>query len=342
MRRRDFLARSSALTAAAPLAHMATRYEPADDTVTGHGDFRYRVRHDWHQRAGLPVKNCHEMVQAPDGRLFLLTDHTANNVVVYDPSGEVLGTWGSEYPGAHGLTLSREGGEAFLWITDESTGAVVKHALDGRVVQRLDLPMESGYYAAAAEYKPTETTVSPDGKVFVADGYGKSYVHRYGADGAYELSFAGSGTGPAHLDCAHGVTIDTRTPEPTLLVTSRSEQAFKRYSLDGKLLATYPTPGMWICRPVIHGDHTYFAVIVTEIWHGYDGHVAVFDADMRLVSAPGSVNEPIRYDGDALVAPKSDTLTFMNPHDVCVDADDNLYVPQWYSGRTYPVKLERV
>ena len=253
----------------------------------------------------------------------------------------MLKTWGSEYPGAHGLTLSNEGGESFLWITDEKTGAVGKHTLDGRKVLDLKLPFDSGYYAAAAEYKPTETTVAPDGSVYVADGYGKNYIHRYDSNGRYLSSFAGTGTGPAHLACAHGVTLDTRTATPTLLVTSRSEQSFKRYSLDGVLLDTYHYPNLWVCRPVIKGDHTYAAVIVTDTWYGYDGMVAVFDEEMKLVSAPGSDNE-FSYDAKGVLAPpKSDELTFMNPHDVCVDSDDNLYVPQWYSGRTYPVKLVR-
>jgi len=32
----------------------------------------------------------------------------------------------------------------------------------------------------------------------------------------------------------------------------------------------------------------------------------------------------------------------MHPHDVCVDGDGSIYVPQWASKKTYPVKLERV
>ena len=35
-------------------------------------------------------------------------------------------------------------------------------------------------------------------------------------------------------------------------------------------------------------------------------------------------------------------LGFMHPHDVCVDNDENIYVPQWASKKSYPIKLERV
>jgi len=34
--------------------------------------------------------------------------------------------------------------------------------------------------------------------------------------------------------------------------------------------------------------------------------------------------------------------TFMHPHDLIVDEDDSIYVAQFSSGNTYPLKLERV
>ena len=33
---------------------------------------------------------------------------------------------------------------------------------------------------------------------------------------------------------------------------------------------------------------------------------------------------------------------FMHPHDLIVDEQDSIYVAQYASGETYPVKLERV
>jgi hypothetical protein len=33
---------------------------------------------------------------------------------------------------------------------------------------------------------------------------------------------------------------------------------------------------------------------------------------------------------------------FQYPHDVCIDKDENIYVAQWNSGNTYPIKLVRV
>jgi hypothetical protein len=33
---------------------------------------------------------------------------------------------------------------------------------------------------------------------------------------------------------------------------------------------------------------------------------------------------------------------FLHPHDLLVDDDDSLYVAQFASNQTYPIKLERV
>ena len=55
---------------------------------------------------------------------------------------------------------------------------------------------------------------------------------------------------------------------------------------------------------------------------------------------PGG-KKPI-YNGSSLISPIYDQKTFFNPHDVCVDNDENIYVPQWNSGKTYPLKLTRV
>jgi len=39
------------------------------------------------------------MVEDAKGRLFLLTNETKNNVLIYDKSGKLLDAWGTTYPG---------------------------------------------------------------------------------------------------------------------------------------------------------------------------------------------------------------------------------------------------
>ena len=310
--------------------------------IIGHGNMQYKVHKEWgvQDPSKIPVKDCHEMVQDAQGRLILLTNETKNNVLIYDKSGKVLRTWGSDFPGAHGLTLADENDEQFLFITDTNRNQVFKTTLDGRIILKIDYPRETGAYDYPGQFKPTEVAVAPNGDFYIADGYGLDYVIQYNAQGEYIRHFAGKGDKAENVQNAHGVCVDTRSGTPVLLVTSRATQEFKRYTLDGKYIDTIPTPGAWICRPVIAGENLYFSVIVGQSWDYYDGFVLAMDKDYKAISAPGG-EAPVYKDG-ALQPLKSLGTWFMNPHDVCIDEEENIYVPQWNSGKTYPVKLERV
>lgn len=348
--RRDFL--KKAVTALAcsslfPAVWVKPGYARSNEIVLGHNSHRYKVVPRWGVLDGgkNPVNDCHEMVEDAKGRLIMLTNETRNNVLIYDKSGKLLECWGNSYPGGHGLTLSSEGGEQFLFITDTERNQVIKTDLKGRELLKLDYPKETGKYAYPDQFLPTETAVNPaNGDIYVADGYGMNFITQYNHKGEYIRHFGGRGSTNDTFDCCHGVLIDTRDAKnPTLLITDRSHMSLKRFTLDGKYLATIPVPGSFICRPVLKGRHLYAAVYrSTSQDYPNSGYITILDEKDRVISTPGGT-API-YVKNTLQEQRKDRAFkgFMHPHDVCVDADENLYVPQWASGKTYPVKLERV
>jgi peptidylamidoglycolate lyase len=346
--RRTFLKRSMAAGAAGIIVPQYTfgiiHKRKSMQEIVGHGDFQYHVDMEWgvQDPSKIPVNDCHEMVLDAQGRIFMTTTGTNNNnILIYDRSGKVLYSWGREFPGAHGLSILGEGKDQFLFITDPDTHKVHKTTLDGRILMTLERPKEIAGYTSNDQFKPTETAILPNCDFYVADGYGKNYIIRYNAKGEYISHFGGTGQDEATFNCCHGITLDTRdAAQPTLLITSRANQEFKRFTLDGKHLETISLPGCSICRPVIHGEHIYFAVIVTKTWDTWDGMLAILDKDNKVVSFPGG-NAP-SYTNGILNAPEYDGRTFKNPHDVLVDGDGNLYVPQWASNKTYPIKLNRI
>jgi peptidylamidoglycolate lyase len=112
------------------------------ETILGHNNKRYRIDTVWSKAdaARYPVKDCHEMVQDKQGRILLVTNETKNNVLIYDRSGKLLSTWGTEYPGAHGLTLFNENGPDVLFICDNARHQVIKTSGNGKVLLTLDYP----------------------------------------------------------------------------------------------------------------------------------------------------------------------------------------------------------
>lgn len=349
--RRAFLQASAVLAAstAFPTQTMSPKSAKPTDIILGHGQFKYKVVPNW----GLldagknPVNDCHEMVEDAKGRLFLLTNETKNNVLIYDKSGKLLDSWGHSYPGAHGLTLVNEGTEQFLLICDNNRHQVIKTDLKGKEIFKIDYPKETGVYDHPHQFVPTETAVNPkNGDIYVADGYGANYIIQYDSKGNYIRHFGGKTDGYADdkFNCCHGVLVDTRDAKNwTLLITDRVNNSLKRFTLDGKFIARYHYPGSFICRPVLHGEYILAACFrSTDQSLVGSGYIQIIDKNMQVVSTPGG-SEPIYKNGVLQPQKKEDEhKVFIHPHDVYADSDENIYVPQWASNKTYPIKLERI
>jgi hypothetical protein len=333
------------------------------DQIIGHGRYRYRVRKDWvpaGQGRNHPILNCHEMVQVRDGRLFMIGDHSHNQMLVFKTDGTILESWGTVWPGGHGLTKAEENGEEFLFVTDSGlwksgagafrqTGRVTKIDLNGREILSISHPMAFGAYEPHMPFNPTEVAVASNGDIYVADGYGSNYVLRYDQHGKFIARFGGKEGVPLaeRLNSPHGIALDSRkgVQHATLVVTSRGDNCFQRFNLKGQHLETIPTPGAFVCRPVFSGEEFYAGACWSKDVSGKflsmaAGFVVVIGADDRVVAAPGA-GAP-EYDAGKLKPLVRSEDVFEHAHDVCVLANGDLIVCQWNAFQTYPIKLERV
>jgi len=347
MSRRKFLKQSSCAALGLltlPVYSSAFSFNDSKDVIVGHNSHKYKVNLNWGNLDALktPVNDCHEMVQDSKGRIVLLTNHIKNNLIIYDKSGKLLETWGTEYPGAHGLTLVKENGTDFLLITDYERHQVIKTTIDGKVVFTLDFPLGTGKYKTKEAYKPTETTVTENGDFYVADGYGNQHIIHYNHKGELLNIFGGQGTENGQFLNAHGICYDNRdSKNPSLLISARELNQLKRFNLQGEFIETINVPGALICRPVIHKKDIYFAVLRSKnTISSASGFVLIMNENNEVVSCPGATAPS--YKNDQLKELYQTIRLFQHPHDVCIDDDENMYVAQWNSGQTYPIKLTRV
>jgi len=325
--------------------------EPAHQgAVIGHGAFRYRVDKLWCKAdpAVHPVKDCHEMCQSADGRLFLITNHPKHDVLVFDTEGNVLAAWSLDLKSGHGLTLAKGADDAEHAYLTSNSGRIIKCTLDGKPVLELPDPRKCGAYGANDPYSPTEVAVDAAGGIHVADGYGSQFILRFDRAGKYLGKFGGKSTQPTNpgkFMQAHGVAIDDRGPEPLLVCTERVRNEFNWFTLDGRHVRGVYLPGAYVSRPVISGRHLYSGVCFGarpddhRMWQGR-GFVTILDDRDRVVSNPGG-GEP-KYEDGRLKPMLQDLPVFNNCHDVCVLTDGDLIVCQWNSGSTYPIRLRKL
>jgi peptidylglycine monooxygenase len=222
--------------------------------------------------------------------------------------------------------------------------------LTGKEIFSLSHPMMVGAYEPDMFYNPTEVAVAPNGDIYVVDGYGSQFVLRYDSRGKFIQRFGGKDGVPLEqrLNNAHGIAIDTRpgADKATVIVTSRADNCFRRFTLDGKYLETIEVPGAMVCRPVIAGQEMYAGVCwsktpeINKLPQNPSGFTVVLSAENKVISAPGGT-EPVYEDGKLMPLMQAERV-FDHGHDVCVLENGDLIVCQWNAFQTYPIKLERV
>lgn len=297
---------------------------------------RYTVIDRWGVTPdNLKIGTTHAIVEDKAGHIHL--HHTGPDcVVTFDPDGNLMSAWGADWhAGAHGMILSDEGGEEFLYCAATSAGMMVKTTLDGEEVLRITTPPRSDIYDDERRFVPTETAVAANGDIYIADGYGQSWIHRYSAAGAYMDSFGGKGSKPGQLHCPHGLKIDTRSGEERLLVADRVNVRLQYFTLEGSCLSEVTEELRFPCTVNPWRDELYIPDLHSRI--------TIFDKDDKLITHLGDRPDCWKKEGWPNL-PESDWVVgaFSSPHDLHVDGAGNIYVAEWLSNETGKVtKLVR-
>ncbi|HTU99255.1 MAG TPA: hypothetical protein VMF13_01870 [Luteitalea sp.] len=339
MNRRMLLKRAAgAVTAgAAAILPKPTFAAQSGDATLGHGAFRYRQVAGWGQLepSQVPVKDCHAITENKAGQIVLLTNDTRNNIITYTGDGKFVAKREDRFPAAHALEfrLDRRGDE-MLWVTDHQSSTIAMLTPDGREVKKIDASALAAKYPDLTKYHATNVAVLKDGDFFISDGYGSHFIHHFDPDWKYIATFGGAGTAPEHLKQPHAVWVDTRKGREELLVCDRANALLKWFSTKGELLRTVAVPGTQPSNiaPMANG-HIAIASL--------NAMILILDANDRVVSVIGG--EAPAYDGNTLKPLVVSAATpFIHPHDVYVDKAGAVYVAQWNSKQTYPLKFEPV
>ncbi len=299
--------------------------------MLGSGEHMYECVHDWLSPPdGLMWGDTHGLAQDRSGLIYVA--HTVNAestrseaVVVFTPEGKFHGAWGSAFRGgAHGLDVRAEGADGseaeFLYHCDTQRRLVVKTDLKGEVVWESGCPLQSGKYESPEKWCPTNVAFLPDGRLLVGDGYGSSYVHRYGADGAYESTLIGPGHERGQVSCPHGLWVDDRVVVrgrgPTLLVADRGNRRIQRFTLEGehveflsdgvRMPCHFKTRNDLLLVPDLESVVTLMGMDGKAVVHLGDGHPSALRGRPRADFVPGRFIHPhtaiFLQSGDILVA----------------------------------------
>ena len=341
--RRRFLLTVGAGTAASLVAARPS----SASVILGTGAHRYEWVEGWGTLpAGMKLSSMHGgVVVDAQKNIYFSTDGDAF-IVVFDPEGRFVRSIGKEWKpdkdgnGTHDIQLHREGGREFIYLVSLFRHEFAKMTTAGEVVWVKGFPEQSGIYKSKDEFAPTGITVAPSGDVYVTDGYGANYVHRYSPKGEYLTSWGGKSTEakePGKFSTPHKILIDERGPEPSVLVTDRANHRLQWFTLEGKYIKTVDgTDNDFLRLP------SALSIRGTDLAIGdLKGRVTILDGNNKLAAQLGDSGNEKKQATNEIKPDQWVDGQFIAPHGVSFDGEGNLYVSEWASaGRL--VKLKRV
>lgn len=289
----------------------------------GGGSHSYEWVSDWLKLPpGMNVGQTHgDVVVDSQDHVYFSVD-TGNAIFEVAPDGRVVRVFGQDLgAGIHGMRLVKEpDGREVIWLAHLNRHEALKISLHGEILMTLPFPDGNGMYKDVKEYVPTALDVAPNGDVYVVDGYGRFWLHRFSAKGEYVQSWNGTqGAGPFREP--HGVGIDLRGAEPRVVVADRRQHRLQRFTLDGRYVDSVEKELRLPSKVVSRGPD----LMVVDL----DGRVTVFDEKYEVLAQLGD-NPNLELRGKYSVPPSQwREGEFIAPHGAAWDSRGNLYVADW-------------
>ena len=185
---------------------------------------RRPLRHPWGEVSGVAVDRR--------GRIWSL-DRGDVPVQVFDREGQLLQAWGQgRFRRPHQIELDRQGN---VWVVDAGAHVVSKFTAEGKPLLTLGTPGTPGDDNRHFN-QPTDLAITPQGHLFVSDGYGNNRVVHFDADGRYVHSWGYLGSGPGQFSLPHAIAIDSRE---RLYVADRNNARVQVFDQRGAFLAQW-------------------------------------------------------------------------------------------------------
>lgn len=298
---------------------MAARLKgPTISVQLGSGDYTYAVAEGWGQLPdGWQMSDAGGVAVDREDRVYVFnrSDHP---MIVLDRNGAVLGSWGEDiFSHPHAVHI---GPDDALYCSDDGDHTVRKCTLDGKVLLELGVPgVPSGYMSGEPFCRCTHTALSPDGEIYVSDGYWNARVHKYSADGRHLLSWGQPGIGPGEFNLPHNITCDA---DGWVYVADRENHRVQIFDGNGR----FETMWHGVHRPSGLCQTPDGVIYVGEAGPTYDFNRAAPNLGPRVSiwTASGTMLARLGLPDAAGTQPGQ----FLSPHGMAVDSHGDIYVAE--------------
>jgi len=286
--------------------------------IQGQGEYRYEIANDWARvPAGMEWREVAAIAIDDSDRVYVF-NRGPHPMMVFDRQGSFVRSWGEGlFKRPHGAHFAPDG---TLYLTDDGDHTVRQCTTDGEVLMTIGVPGRPTPYMSQAPFnRCTHTALSPQGDLYVSDGYGNARVHKYSPNGKLLLSWGGPGTDPGQFNLPHNICCDE---DGWVYVADREShrvQVFDgagRYETQWNNLhrpsGLYMPPGQ--C-PICYVGECGPVLPVNRDSPNLGPRVSIVANDGTLLARFGDVNGAGNEPGQ-----------FISPHGIAVDSRGDVYV----------------
>src|SRR5438270_1175203 len=217
--------------------------------VLGSGEHRYRVVENWAKLPdGWNLTDVAAVGVDSKDRIYVF-NRGEHPMVVLNRDGSFIKSWGEGlFKRAHGLHIDADDN---LYCTDDGDHTVRKCTPDGKVLLTIGIPGRPARFMSGEPFhRCTHTALSPNGEIYVSDGYGNARVHKYSPDGKLLMSWGEPGTNPGEFNIVHNICTDA---DGWVYVADRENHRVQVFDGNGK----YETQWNNLHRPCgLYMDYT--------------------------------------------------------------------------------------
>ena len=271
----------------------------------GSGEFTYELVDTWPKMPkywGFGSASDVAVNSMDEVYVFSRGDHP---LTIWDTDGNFVSSWGegSFSNNEHGIFIAPNDE---VWLVDANYHIATKHSPGGEPVLTLGNKLNpSPTFAGKPFNMPTGLAISPNGELWVSDGYGGHRVHKFSPEGELIDSFGVQGDGPSQFALLHNIGVDKNG---RVYVCDRENNRIQIFDEQGTYL------DQWTDL-VLPGDLWFVDEVVYVVEQGDEGGVSIWDLDGGLIA---------RWRG----SDTAEGLSVQNGHGICVDSEGSIYVAE--------------
>ena len=239
-------------------------------------------------------------------------------VIVFDVAGNFLYSWGEgDFPRAHGIHID-SGDNVFL--TDDGGHFVRKYDSHGRLLLEIGSPGQPSPYMSGLPFnRCTHTALSPEGEIYVSDGYNNARIHKYTPDGRHLFSWGEPGTGEGQFNIAHNIVTDA---DGWVYVADRENHRIQVFDGNGKFETQWHDlhRPCGLCHCCLGGKPLFVTCELGPFYSANRAHPNI-GPRVSILDKHGKVLTRFSDTGA-----RDEAGSFIAPHSVTMDSRGDIYV----------------